>query len=116
MNKIDRFGGVFWFILGIFISIISLRLGLGDLHKPGPGFTPLLAGAILTLLGLILILSTYSRQFMDEKTSSILVKKGRRDSVVALLALFGYIVLLEATGFVITTFIFLIMGKIKLYS
>jgi hypothetical protein len=42
------------------------------------------------------------------------VKKGRRDSVVALLALFGYIVLLEATGFVITTFIFLVvLFKIK---
>jgi hypothetical protein len=44
--------------------------------------------------------------------SSILVKKAE-DSVVALLALVGYIVLLEAR-FVMTTFIFLVvLFKIK---
>jgi putative tricarboxylic transport membrane protein len=114
MRKIDRFGGMFWLGLGIVISALSSRLGLGNLHKPGPGFAPLLAGAILTLLGLILTLSTYSKQFVDEKTISILVKKGRKDSFLALSALLGYILLLEPLGFLTTTFIFLVvLFKIK---
>lgn len=114
MKNIDRFGGALWLILGIFISIISFRVGIGDLHKPGAGFASLLAGAILAVFGLILMLSTFLRQFVDEKMSSILVKEGRKDSLLALSALSGYIFLLNYLGFLITNFIFLMfLFKIK---
>lgn len=114
MKKIDRFGGVFWLIFGIFICIISFRLGIGNFHKPAAGFTPLLAGIILIVSGLILILSTFSRQFLDEKMDGIIGKEGRRDPLLALSALFGYVFLLESIGFIITSFIFLVfLFKIK---
>jgi hypothetical protein len=37
MGKADRISGAFWLVFGLFISIESYRLGLGTLHKPGPG-------------------------------------------------------------------------------
>lgn len=114
MKKFDRFGGALWLTLGIFICIMSLRLGIGDLHMPGAGFAPLIAGTLLAVSGLIMILSTFSRQFVDEKISSLLVTKGKRDPIFALSALFGYMLLLEYLGFLITSFIFLMaLFKIK---
>jgi putative tricarboxylic transport membrane protein len=108
MKKHDRFGGLFWFILGAIICIMSVKLRIGTLYKPGPGFTPFLSGAVLVVSGLILMLSTFLKQYMDEEMGSILVKEGRKNSLLTLLALFGYIVLLEPIGFLITTFIVLL--------
>jgi len=114
MKRTERWGGLFWCILGIFIGIMSVRLGLGNLHKPGIGFAPLLAAGILTVSGLIQILATYSEQFVEEKTKSILRREGRKDSLLALSALFFYIIFLELLGFLTTTLIFLVfLFKIK---
>jgi putative tricarboxylic transport membrane protein len=108
MKQTERFSGAFWVVLGIVIAILSLKLGMGNLHKPGIGFAPFLAAGILTVSGLVQILATYSRQFAGEKTGSILFKKGRKDSLLALAALFGYIIFLEFLGFLLTTLIFLV--------
>jgi putative tricarboxylic transport membrane protein len=114
MKTIDRFGGVLWLILGIFISIMSLNIGIGDLHKPKAGFTSLVAGVMLSVLGLILILNTFLRKFNDEKMRVVLVKEGIKDPLLALSALIGYVCLLEYLGFLITNFIFMMfLFKIK---
>ena len=38
MSKADRISGIFWLLFSVFVSIESYRLGLGNLHQPGPGF------------------------------------------------------------------------------
>ncbi len=108
MKEHDRFGGLFWFILGAIICIMSVKLRIGNLYKPGAGFTPFLSGVVLAVSGLILMLSTLSKQYMDEEMGNILVKEGKKNSLLTLLALFGYIILLEPIGFLITTFIVLL--------
>ena len=114
MRTIDRFGGALWLILGILISTMSLNLGIGDLHKPRAGFTSLLAGVMLSVLGLILILNTFLRKFSDGKMRAVLVKERMKDPLLALSALIGYVILLEYLGFLITNFIFLMfLFKIK---
>ncbi len=49
MKNPDRLSGLFWAVEAIFICPGSLRLFLGGLHHPGPGFFSFLAGAILGL-------------------------------------------------------------------
>ena len=108
MKKHDRFGGLFWSILGTIICILSVKLRIGTLYKPGPGFTPFLSGAVLVVSGLILMLSTLSKQYMEEEMGIFLMKGGKKDSLFTLLALFVYIILLEPIGFLITTFFVLL--------
>ena len=37
-KKSDLISSIFWLIFSVFICIESYLLGLGTLHKPGPGF------------------------------------------------------------------------------
>jgi hypothetical protein len=93
---------------------MSLKMGIGDLHKPKAGFTSLIAGAMLSVLGLILILNTFLRKFNDEKMRVVLFKEGIKDPLLALSALIGYVFLLDYLGFLITNFIFMMfLFKIK---
>ena len=48
----DRASSLFWTVVAVGICFGSLRLGLGELHRPGPGFFSFLAGSVLCILSL----------------------------------------------------------------
>ena len=103
-------GGLIWLILGIGIVIGSIKLNLGNLHKPGPGFMPFLSGALLVILGLILLIYTIiSKGSWEEevKVKKIGVKGNWKIFLLTLIALFAYAILLEPLGFIFSTFLFL---------
>jgi putative tricarboxylic transport membrane protein len=105
MKNFDLVSGLIWLVLGISLCIGSIPLKFGDLHKPGPGFTPFLAGSFLGVLGLILVLSSIFGRLEEQKIMS--AKKGNWKSLLpTLLALFGFVLLFEFLGFFITSFLF----------
>lgn len=109
MKKYDRVGGLVWFFLGIALCIGSIKLRLGDLHKPGPGFMPFLAGSLLVLLGLILTLSATLNRSAEKneiRGRKLWVKENWKNILFTLLILFSYLLLLNLLGFIITTFLF----------
>ena len=57
MGKADRISGVFWLCFSILMIIQSYRLGLGNLHHPGPGFLFFWVNIILGIMSVIVILS-----------------------------------------------------------
>ena len=110
MGRHDRMGGLIWLILGIGIVIGSIKLNLGNLHKPGPGFMPFLSGALLVILGLILLIYTFiSKGSWEEKVKlkKIREKGNWKIFLLTLVALFAYAILLEPLGFIFSTFLFL---------
>ena len=110
MKRHDRMGGLIWLILGIGIIIGSIKLNLGNLHKPGPGFMPFLSGSLLGILGLILLIyTTLSKGLWEEevKDRKIKVKGNWKIFLLTLVALFAYVILLEPLGFILATFLFL---------
>lgn len=110
MGRHDRVGGLIWTVLGILICIGSVKLRLGNFHKPGPGFMPFLSGVLLGLFGLILMFSTLLKRLEEEeeiKDRKIWVKGNWKNFLFSLSALFGYVLLLEPIGFILTTFLFL---------
>lgn len=109
MKKQERIGGLLWLLLGVGVCIGAASMRMGSLHKPGPGFMPLLAGGLLGLFGLILLLTTFSASG-DEKRPrpSKSENWGKRNLFLfCLVALFGYAFLLEPLGFYTTTGVFL---------
>ena len=113
MKKQDRVGGLIWVGLGIALCIESAGLGLGKIRHPGAGFLPFLSGALLALLGLSLALSNLSKRSAQnerargQKIWEIGYWEGYGLPLLVLLALLGYILVLNVLGFLLTTFLWL---------
>ena len=111
MKQHDRAGGLIWVILGISLLVGSLKLDLGGLGEPGPGFFPFLAGALLALLGGILFISTTviglrgDERLEAEDNSKR--KKNWLNITFMLLALFSYPLISEGLGFFLAALLFL---------
>lgn len=115
MKKYARADGLIWVILGMGMCIGSIKLKLGNFHTPGPGFMPFLSGVSLGIFGLIL---TFSTTFVrlgngkEAKNEKSLVKwdwKKFLNPLLTSLILLLYILLLESLGFLLTTFICLLL-------
>ncbi len=113
MKRFDLVGGFIWLILGIGVCIGSIELGLGVLQKPGPGFLPFLSGVLLGLFGLIIIFPLILRNLRKEKELNAKKVWGKENwkslfpTLLAFLALFGYLLFLNILGFILTAFLFL---------
>ena len=114
MKKYFLADGLIWVLLGIGICFGSIKLNVGNFHTPGAGFLPFFAGALLAIFGLILMLSTLSSQARGEKKGESLKDMARRhrmsflNPLLTVVALLGYILLLEPLGFLLTTFVCLL--------
>lgn len=111
LSKSDLWSGLLWILLGIFLCVGSIKLRLGNLHKPGAGFLPFLSGTFIGLLGLILILLTFFKKGGDEEVPSktSCLKENWGKFFVTLFVIVGYIVFFKTLGFILTTFLFLLL-------
>jgi len=101
----DRVSGVAWLAVALFAAAQGLALGLGSLHRPGPGFFPFWGGVALGLLSILLVVRPPAR---DAPDASRLAPDTARPFVAAG-AVLGYLLLLEVLGFVPVTFLFLLL-------
>jgi putative tricarboxylic transport membrane protein len=115
MRRRIRADGLVWFVLGICICVGSIKLKLGNFSTPGPGFLPFLSGASLGIFGLILALPTVfdkvkkGVESKDDKALMIWDWKKFLNPLLAVFSLLVYILLLEPLGFLLTTFLFLLI-------
>jgi len=107
MDRKEILEVTFWLIIATLICLQSLRLDLGMVSRPGPGFMPFVAGGIIALLGGALFLQT------------ILTKReqGARKEKIAfnfkllikVLSIFvAYTILLHPLGYMISTFLLML--------
>ncbi len=89
--------GLFFFGLSLFVLWESLRVGLGTLQEPGPGFIPFCTGIILSGLSLNLIFSGW-RLHEAPKSFPLL-------AILGLVFLILYSLVLNTLGFVLATFL-----------
>jgi putative tricarboxylic transport membrane protein len=107
MKTYDRFTGLFWLILSVFVCIHSLRLGIGTVRHPGLGFMAFGTSLLLGLLSVILLLQA----FFGEKSggaSPPLAGKLWRKVFFVLIALLVYAVILRPIGYLISTLLLMI--------
>jgi putative tricarboxylic transport membrane protein len=109
MKKYAIFPALFWVGLSLFVMIFSYRMSLGGFHNPGPGLMPFLLGLLLLPVSLyLLIRSVLGKGELDEA----LEEEGQanyRQMGIILIALFVYALFLERLGFLISTFLFLVL-------
>jgi putative tricarboxylic transport membrane protein len=115
MKKYLLADGLIWVLLGIGMCLGSIKLKLGDFHAPGAGFLPFVAGALLAIFGLILMFSFRVSQTREEKDAEsrkdLTKQRGKNflNPLLTVVILLGYILLLEPLGFLLTTFICLLL-------
>jgi putative tricarboxylic transport membrane protein len=110
MKKYSIFPALFWVGLSLFVMIFSYRMGLGGFYNPGPGLMPFLLGVLLFPLSLYLLIGSVQRKReRDEAPKEEKSQINYRQIAIILIALFVYALLLEKLGFLITTFVFMVL-------
>jgi putative tricarboxylic transport membrane protein len=105
----DLISSLAWMIVAVFFCEGGIRLGLGSLSEPGPGFFPSIMGVFLFVVSGILFISSLrkmkgsSRDMIRTLWST---KGGFKRVLCGVVPTFLYICLLDYLGFVLTTFFF----------
>jgi putative tricarboxylic transport membrane protein len=93
--------GLFLLCFSLLVLWESLRAGLGNAREPGSGFLAFCVGLVLAGLALVLI-----KRGFGVKEQKL---RHPRTVVLALVSLFGYSLLLTRLGFIIATFLFVLI-------
>jgi len=108
MNWLNRILALFLIGFSIIIISSSLRLGIGNVHKPGPGFMPFLVSILLLSLSFsVLIMGIKKSGVVGRKRSS--TEEHLLRPIILLISLPAYIFLLEIFGYLIPTFLLIFL-------
>jgi len=110
MKKADQWSGIALSILSAGMISAALRLPYGNLHNPGPGFFPLWLGLILGGMSIALFVQTTRGKESERTLKEILeedVRWGKVLLVLGALILYGF--LMDTIGFLIVTFLLMIV-------
>ena len=108
MRNRDTASGLFCVGLGIVFCIGAVGYGVGSPLKPGPGLYPLIIGIIFIVLALGLMGSSVKKG--EVKKESIFPRGVTlRMSAVSLMGLVGYGVFVDTLGYLLTTFLFMVI-------
>ena len=117
MGKWDLVGCAVWLAFSVFVFTTSLRLGVGALRSPGPGFIPFWASIGLAFFACILLGFN-----LAAKTQSGRRENGAKDSnwgihLIVIATLTIYCMALEKLGYLLATFglmmVLFRLGKMK---
>ncbi len=109
MRNTDQSSSLFWLVVAIGIVFLSLKYGVGTFNEPGPGFITFFAGLILALLSLALFLSNFRDQVDRNSLWSLWSGLEFGKVLYVLLLLVAYVFLLKPVGFLISTFLLLVL-------
>ena len=120
MGRADRISGIFWLCFAILMIIQSYYLGLGTLHKPGPGFLFFWVNIVLAIMSLIVLIRAWVNKKEEGPQYALFGTQNVLKIIFVLVSLFLYVLLMETVGFIPVTlllFIFLlgIIEKKKWY-
>ncbi len=104
MNLRDVLSGIFWLAIAVFVCLESVRVGLGTVHNPGSGFLPFWSAVVMGTLSVVLVATKGVKR--GEKRGLRELWRGVRweKAVFVLISLFAYAALLDALGYIVTTF------------
>jgi|MudIll2142460700_1097286.scaffolds.fasta_scaffold746764_1 putative tricarboxylic transport membrane protein len=116
MRKNDLISSAFFALCGLLIITGSLGMSIGRLGEPGPGFLPLIVGALLVLLSLVLFVNALRHRIAEQ--AAMRMGRTERSKVLATsLSLILYAVAIQPLGFVLVTlllllFLFKVIGEL----
>ncbi|MGI6298161.1 MAG: tripartite tricarboxylate transporter TctB family protein [Saccharofermentanales bacterium] len=113
VTRQEIISGVVFFLFGVYIIQYSYRfLNFGSFSKPGSGFVPLISGAGIALIALIWVLvNTIGKKPVSEPLWANGIWK---QPLLAMLISLAYALLIDPLGYVLATFVFMVVWQIVL--
>ncbi len=108
MGRADRISGIFWLCFAILMIIQSYRLGLGTLHKPGPGFLFFWVNIVLAIMSLVVLTRAWTDKKEEGPQPAIFGRQNIPKIIFVLISVFLYALFMEAVGFIPVTFLLFI--------
>jgi len=110
MKYRDLISSLFWIGVGFTFCIGSLSYGFSRMGTIGGGFFPFLAGIILISLSFIVLVAALSVKKENEpvRENFLPQQDSLKKLLLALFALFTYVLVLKYLGFFFTTFLFMV--------
>src|SRR5512137_1159309 len=108
MIRADRISGIFWLCFAVLVIIQSYHLGLGTLHKPGPGFLFFWVNIILGIMSLIVLIRTWVNKKEEGPQPTIFGTQNVSKIIFVMISLFLYAILMEIVGFIPITLLLFI--------
>jgi putative tricarboxylic transport membrane protein len=109
MKWLNRISAFSFLGFSVFIFALSVRLGIGRLQSPGPGFMPSLASAVLFFLSLFVLISQTRRSAKDEGEGHLVHWRNLTKPIGLVAVLIGYAFVLDVMGYLITAFLLMFM-------
>lgn len=106
MREKDRISSIVLLIIGVILSLASMKIGLGTIHAPGSGFWPFFAGVFLSLSTLPTLIRASLEKKSKEASLQELINFWKVVKVI--IAFFAYTLLLSKLGYVIGTFLLML--------
>ena len=107
-NHQDLWSGVMFVVLGVLFMVLSRQYQMGTAAKMGPGYFPTVLGGILTVLGLMIVASAFSKSNPEAQ----LAKVGWRELFLLLLGVALFAVLLPKLGMVVSIWILIFVSAL----
>ncbi len=108
MRWVKVYCSLFWLLFSVVTCLEASRLNMGGLHEPGSGFFPFAIGLLTGVLALIALFQSIREK---KKRAAPQHQESFRwwNIVVILGALIAYTLSLEKIGFLINTFLFMVL-------
>ena len=101
---------LFWLLFAVVMGLQAARLPMGEMKEPGAGFFPLLIAVVTGVLAfLALIESRKAKAAPRQKEASSAEPLRWWSLVIILVALVAYALTLEKVGFMVGTFLFMLL-------
>jgi putative tricarboxylic transport membrane protein len=108
VRSVKIYCSLFWLLFSIVTCIEASHLEMGELHQPGSGFFPFTIGLLTGLLALIALFQSIREQ--KERFEPQPQESFRWWNIIVILgALIAYALSLEKIGFLINTFLFMLV-------
>ncbi len=108
MKIYDLYSGIFLVVISIVTCLLSYRLGLGEIHNPGPGLIPFGVASVLFLMSLGLIIRCITERIKGPLGGQAFKDVSWQRVILVLISLLGYGVGFNRLGFSICTFLLII--------
>ena len=110
MKTGELFSSLLLILFGALFCRSSLHIGIGSIGAPGPGLIPFGTGGLLILFSLGTIVEVIVTKRAEAGNSAVLFSGRRWGVILAVLAsLFAYALVLNFLGFLLATFLVLII-------
>jgi len=104
----DSVSSLFCLCLGLVFIAGGLKMGLGPLNAPGPGFFPAVIGGVLSSLSAVLLVTACRTKGAPARESFGKQERGWMKIFPSLFSLFFYLAFLDFLGYLLTTSLFIL--------